>query len=116
MADETPAPGGQPEQKAPEAPKKSRRGLIIIVLLILVIAGGAFYWHSTFSEDTDDAQINGHLIQISSRINGTVVKINVDENQYVAKGTVIAELDPADYQVAVENAEASLASAKPSRL
>ena len=112
MADATPAPGGQPEQKAPEAPKKSRRGLIIIVLLILVVAGGAFYWHSTFSEDTDDAQINGHLIQISSRINGTVVKINVDENQYVSKGTVIAELDPADYQVAVENAEASLASAK----
>jgi membrane fusion protein (multidrug efflux system) len=112
VADATPAPGGQPEQKAPEAPKKSRRGLIIIVLLVLVVAGGAFYWHSTFSEDTDDAQINGHLIQISSRINGTVVKINVDENQYVAKGTVIAELDPADYQVAVENAEASLASAK----
>jgi len=112
VADATPAPGGQPEQKAPEAPKKSRRGLIIIVLLILAIAGGAFYWHSTYYEDTDDAQINGHLIQISSRINGTVVKINVDENQYVAKGTVIAELDPADYQVAVENAEASLASAK----
>jgi len=112
VADATPAPGGQPEQKVPEAPKKSRRGLIIIVLLILVIAGGAFYWHSTYYEDTDDAQINGHLIQISSRINGTVVKINVDENQYVAKGTVIAELDPADYQVAVENAEASLASAK----
>jgi len=112
VADATPAPGGQPEQKVPEAPKKSRRGLIIIVLLILAIAGGAFYWHSTYYEDTDDAQINGHLIQISSRINGTVVKINVDENQYVAKGTVIAELDPADYQVAVENAEASLASAK----
>ena len=112
MADATPAPGGQPEQKAPEAPKKSRRGLILIILLILVIAGGAFYWHSTYYEDTDDAQINGHLIQISSRINGTVVKINVDENQYVSKGTVIAELDPADYQVAVENAEASLASAK----
>jgi membrane fusion protein (multidrug efflux system) len=112
VADATPASGEQPEQKAPEAPKKSRRGLIIIIVLILLVAGGAFYWHSTFSEDTDDAQINGHLIQISSRINGTVVKINVDENQYVAKGTVIAELDPADYQVAVENAEASLASAK----
>jgi membrane fusion protein (multidrug efflux system) len=113
VADATPAPGGQPEQKAPEAPpKKSRRGLIIIILLILVVAGGAFYWHSTFSEDTDDAQINGHLIQISSRINGTVIKVNVDENQYVNKGTVIAELDPADYQVAVENAQAALASAK----
>jgi len=118
VADATPAPGGQPEQKGAEAPqnngvpKKSRRGVIFIVLAILIIAAGAFYWHSTFSEDTDDAQINGHLIQISSRINGTVIKINVDENQYVTKGTVIAELDPADYQVAVENAEAAVASAK----
>jgi membrane fusion protein, multidrug efflux system len=112
VADATPASGEQPDQKAPEAPKKSRRGIIIIVVLILVVAAGAFYWHSTFSEDTDDAQVNGHLIQISSRINGTVIKVNVDENQYVAKGTAIAELDPADYQVAVENAEAALASAK----
>ena len=113
MADATtPAAGAQPEQKAPEAPKKSRRGIIIIVLLILVVAAGLFYWHSTYSEDTDDAQINGHLIQISSRINGQVIKINVDENQYVTKGTIIAELDPADYQVAVENAEAALASAE----
>jgi membrane fusion protein, multidrug efflux system len=117
VADATPASGEQPEQKAPEAPpangkKSSRRGLIIVIVLILIIAAGAFYWHSTYSEDTDDAQISGHLIQISTRINGQVVKINVDENQYIAKGTVIAELDPSDYQVAVENAEAAVASAK----
>ena len=111
MADQTPANGQQPEQPA-ETPKKSRRGIIIIVLVVLVVAAGLFYWHSTYSEDTDDAQISGHLIQISARINGQVIKVNVDENQQVAKGTVIAELDPADYQVAVDNAEASLASAK----
>ncbi len=93
-------------------PKKSRRGLIIVIVLLLLIAGGLFYWHSTYYEDTDDAQVNGHLIQISTRISGQVIKVNVDENQYVQKGTVIAELDPADYQVAVENAQASLASAK----
>jgi membrane fusion protein (multidrug efflux system) len=112
VAEATPASGEKPDQKAPEAPKKSRRGVIFIVLGVLIIAAGIFYWRSTFTEDTDDAQINGHLIQISSRINGTVIKINVDENQYVTKGTVIAELDPADYQVAVENAEAAVASAK----
>ena len=93
-------------------PKKSRRGLIIIIVLILLIAGGLFYWHSTYYEDTDDAQINGHLIQISTRISGQVIQVKVDENQYVEKGAVIAELDPADYKVALENAEASLASAK----
>jgi membrane fusion protein (multidrug efflux system) len=119
VADASPASGQQPEKSGAEAPqtngngaKPSRRGIIFIVLGILIIAGGVFYWRSTFTEDTDDAQINGHLIQISSRINGTVIKINVDENQYVPKGTVIAELDPADYQVAVENAEAAVTSAK----
>jgi membrane fusion protein (multidrug efflux system) len=114
VADATPASGAQPDPKGAETPqpKKSRRGILFIVLAILVIAGGLFYWHSTYYEDTDDAQISGHLIQVSARINGQVIKVNVDENQFVTKGTVIAELDPADYQVAVENAEAGLASAK----
>jgi multidrug resistance efflux pump len=70
------------------------------------------WWHSTFSEDTDDAQVNGHLIQVSSRIGGQVLKVDVEENQVVKAGDVIAELDPGDYQVAVENAEAALASAQ----
>jgi membrane fusion protein, multidrug efflux system len=115
VADATPASGGQPDSKGAEAPqpkKSSRRGVIFLVLGILVVGAGLFYWHSTYYEDTDDAQINGHLIQISARINGQVIKVNVDENQFVKKGTLIAELDPADYQVAVENAEAGLASAK----
>ena len=64
------------------------------------------------SEDTDDAQVNGHLIQVSARIAGQVIKVDVEENQLVKAGDPIAELDPSDYQVAVENAEAALASAK----
>jgi membrane fusion protein (multidrug efflux system) len=82
------------------------------VIAILVVGAVAFWWHSTFAEDTDDAQINGHLIQVSSRIAGQVQKVYVDENQLVKKGDLIAELDPRDYQVAVENAKAVLASAK----
>jgi len=112
VADQSTPANGQQQPEQPAPPKKSRRGIIIIVLIVLVVAAGLFYWHSTYSEDTDDAQISGHLIQISARINGQVIKVNVDENQQVAKGTVIAELDPADYQVAVENAEAALASAQ----
>jgi membrane fusion protein (multidrug efflux system) len=81
-----------------------------IVVAALVALG--IWWHSTFSEDTDDAQVNGHLIQVSSRIAGQVIKVNVEENQVVKAGDAIAELDPSDYQVAVENAEAALASAK----
>ena len=74
--------------------------------------GGRLWWRSTFSEDTDDAQVNGHLIQVSSRIAGQVIKVDVEENQVVKAGDTIAELDPADYQVAVENAEAALESAQ----
>ncbi len=77
----------------------------------VIIALGV-WWRSTYSEDTDDAQVNGHLIQVSARINGQVLKVDVEENQVVKAGDPIAELDPRDYQVAVENAEAALASAQ----
>ena len=93
-------------------PKRSRKGVIIIVVLVLALVAAGLYWRSTFTEDTDDAQINGHLIQVSARIAGQVVKVDVEENQVVKKGDVIAELDPRDYQVAVESAQASLASAR----
>ncbi len=83
-----------------------------MVVVILVLVGLGFWWHSTYYEDTDDAQVNGHLIQISSRIAGQVIHVDVDENQLVKKGDPIAELDPRDYQVAVENAQAALESAR----
>jgi membrane fusion protein (multidrug efflux system) len=82
----------------------------VVAILALVALG--FWWHSTYYEDTDDAQVNGHLIQISSRIAGQVIHVNVEENQQVNKGDLIAELDPRDFQVAVENAKAALASAQ----
>ena len=93
-------------------PQTRRRGIIIVVVLVLVLVGLGFWWRSTYSEDTDDAQVNGHLIQVSSRIAGQVIKVDVDENQLVKAGDTIAELDPRDYQVAVENAQAALASAQ----
>jgi membrane fusion protein (multidrug efflux system) len=95
-----------------EQPKPNRRGMIAVVVVVLVLIAVWIWWHSTFTENTDDAQINGHLIQVSSRISGQVLKVDVDENQVVKAGDVIAELDPADYKVAVENAEAALASAQ----
>ena len=94
-------------------PQPSRRkGIVIAVVAVLVVVAAGVWWHSTYSEDTDDAQINGHLIQVSSRIGGQIAKVYVDENQVVKQGDLIAELDPRDYQVAVENAEAALASAQ----
>jgi len=114
VADSTPTPV-QDESLAEteiDQPKSRRRGILAVVVLVLVVGAIALWWHSTFSEDTDDAQVNGHLIQVSARINGQVLKVDVEENQVVKAGDTIAELDPRDYQVAVENAEAALASAE----
>lgn len=110
MADATTTTGAS--ENAQNGATGRKRMIAAIVLAILVVSGGFFYWRSTLVEDTDDAQINGHLIQISSRIAGQVIHVNVEENQFVSKGTVIAELDPRDFEVAVENAQAALASAQ----
>jgi membrane fusion protein (multidrug efflux system) len=93
-------------------PTSRRRGIAITVVVILALVAVGLWWRSTYTEDTDDAQVNGHMIQVSARVGGQVAKVYVDENQQVKAGDVIAELDPGDYKVAVENAEAALASAQ----
>ncbi len=93
-------------------PQSRRKGIILVVIAVLALVAAGLWWRSTFYEDTDDAQINGHLLQISSRIAGQVVKVDVEENQVVKAGDTIAELDPRDFQVAVDNAKAALASAE----
>jgi len=108
----TPAPTAPVQETEITQPKSSRKGIIVVVLVVLVVVAVAVWWHSTFSEDTDDAQVNGHLIQVSSRIAGQVIKVDVEENQVVKAGDTIAELDPKDFDVAVENAEAALAIAR----
>jgi membrane fusion protein, multidrug efflux system len=111
VADPTPEPNAPAETEI-EAPRSRRRGILIAVIAVVVLIALLVWWRSTYSEDTDDAQVNGHLIQISSRIAGQVIHVDVEENQVVKAGDPIAELDPRDYQVAVENAQAALDSAK----
>ncbi|HEV2618469.1 MAG TPA: HlyD family secretion protein [Acidobacteriaceae bacterium] len=110
------ASGGKPANgeanvDAPPA-NGNRRFIVIGVVLVLVLAAIFFYWRSTFTEDTDDAQVDGNLYQVSSRITGHVVKVYVDDNQTVQAGQLLAEIDPTDYQVALEQAQADLASAQ----
>lgn len=93
-------------------PQSRRKGIIVVVIAVLALVAAGLWWRSTFYEDTDDAQINGHLLQISARIAGQVVKVDVEENQFVKAGEPIAELDPRDFQVAVDHAKAALASAE----
>jgi membrane fusion protein (multidrug efflux system) len=114
-----PQGNAQPQQQAPppveeEAPeKKSRRKFIVIVVVaILVVLAGLFYWRSTFTEDTDDAQVDGDLYQVSSRVAGQVLQVYVEDNQLVNKGDPIADIDPRDLQVALAQAEANLANAQ----
>jgi membrane fusion protein (multidrug efflux system) len=96
-----------------EVPQKSGRKFIVIAVIILLVIGAViFYWRSTFTEDTDDAQVDGDLYQVSSRVTGQVIKVYVDDNQQVKAGDAIAEIDPKDYQVALEQAQANLASAQ----
>lgn len=90
----------------------SRKFVIIGIVLLLVVGAIFFYWRSTFTEDTDDAQVDGNLYQISSRVSGQVVKVTVDDNQTVQAGQLLAEIDPTDYQVALDQALANLASAQ----
>ena len=104
---------GQDEKKDESPAKKSRRKFIIIaVVILLVIIAGLFYWHSTYSEDTDDAQVDGNLYQVSSRVTGQITKVYIDDNQKVEAGQAIAEIDPRDSLVALEQAQANLASAQ----
>jgi membrane fusion protein (multidrug efflux system) len=103
------APGGGSRYK----PSKTRRNVLIGIAVLVTVVGGIFLWRYLSSyESTDDAQVDVHLYPVSARISGYVVRVNVGDNQYVQKGTVLVEIDPKDYEVAVEQAKANLASAE----
>jgi membrane fusion protein (multidrug efflux system) len=93
--------------------RPKHRGLVIVLAALFVLAGSGILWHYLSGyESTDDAQVDVHIYPVSARISGYVVKVNVDDNQYVEKGTVLVEIDPQDYQVAVDKARADLANAE----
>ena len=83
-------------------------GLIIAFIVIVV---GVFFVYEYYSvrESTDDAQIDGHITPISARVGGTVTEVDFHDNQFVEEGTILVQLDPTDYKVAVEKAKAELA-------
>jgi membrane fusion protein (multidrug efflux system) len=92
---------------------KTRRNTVILIVVLVVLVGGVFLWRYLSSyESTDDAQADVHLYPVSARISGYVVKVNVDDNQWVEKGTVLVEIDPKDYEVAVAQAQANLGNAE----
>jgi membrane fusion protein (multidrug efflux system) len=107
------------EDKKNDQPKKpppyKRPAVVIIVSIVLLIAivGGLIYWlHARHFVSTDDAYIDGHVVQIAPQVPAPVIALHVDDNQLVYKGDLIVELDPTDYRVALEQAQAQLASSQ----
>jgi membrane fusion protein (multidrug efflux system) len=101
--------------------RRSRKRWILLAVLVVAAVAGAFLWHylSGF-ESTDDAQVDVHLYPVSARISGYILKVNVDDNQWVNEGSTLVEIDPKDYEVALARAQATLdtseASAKSSNI
>jgi membrane fusion protein, multidrug efflux system len=98
---------------SPAARRKRRRNLVIMVGVLVLIVIGLLLWRYLSSyESTDDAQADVHLYPVSARISGYVIRVNVNDNQWVEKGDVLVEIDPTDYQVALAQAQANLGNAE----
>ena len=122
-------PKPQPEASAPQSPPshdsearyqrraeflsspRTKWGFILAGLVILIAVFLLWRYLASY-ESTDDAQIDGHVNSVSARISGYVLKLNVEDNQYVEKGTVLVEIDPADLAGAVAEARAQYADAQ----
>ncbi len=99
---------------APPVAKAGRRSRAVKILVLLAVLAGAgvgamqLWGYFDSYESTDDAQIEGHLNGISSRISGTVTAVHFENNQKIAAGEILVELDPRDYRVSLEQAKASM--------
>ena len=110
------APAAPTTANAAAPPRASgrRRAFTIFFLVLLLLAVGIFlYWmHARQFESTDDAFVEMHLDPLSARVDGTIVKVYVEDNQSVRAGDPLVDLDPRDLQVAVDQATAALNQAR----
>ena len=109
-----PITDGEPETEE-DAPKKSRKIPIIIgasVVIIVAIVGTLYWLHARQFESTDDAFIDGDVVQISPKVAAYVTKVYVDSNQTIHKGDLLVELNTQDFQVKLEQAKAQLRAAE----
>jgi membrane fusion protein (multidrug efflux system) len=107
----TTAPPAAAPAKAAAAP--SRKRFIALGVVVVVASAGVAYWaHSRHFAETDDAQIDGSISNVSPRVSGNVSAVYVVENQMVKEGDVLAEIDPVDLQIAVDQARAAVAQAQ----
>ena len=103
--------GSEKPESASGVPRRRFSRWILLLSAAIAASGASLWWvHSQNYESTDDAQIEGHLDLVSSRISGTVLSINpqVENNRFVEAGTLLMELDPRDYAAELEHAKANL--------
>lgn len=90
--------------------RKPLLGFLFLLCLLAAIAGGGYYWQiSRHFEHTDDAYVAANVVEITPQVTGTVIAVNVRDTDRVSTGQVLVELDPADTQIALQEAEAELA-------
>jgi membrane fusion protein (multidrug efflux system) len=88
---------------------RSKKLWIVLGSVIVLAVVGVLLWrYSSGFESTDDAQVDVHLYPVSARVSGYVQQVNVEDNQWVEKGSTLVEIDPKDYEVASERAQAEL--------
>ena len=92
--------------------ERLRRPLLVLVPILLVAGGTAYYLAEEPYVSTDDAFVRAAKESVNARVAGQVVKIAVIDNQPVRKGQLLFQIDPEPYQIAVDQAEAQLGSAR----
>ena len=85
-----------------------------ITALVLLILGLIISINSIFYKSTDDAFVEGHIVTVSPRVSGPVIKLNIEDNQEVKKGDLLLEIDPVDYETKLKQSKAKLDEARAS--
>lgn len=102
-------PAANPQPNATNGKRKRMMTLLVLVIVIAAIAYGFYYFLvARFTESTDDAYVNGNVVQITPQVTGTVIAVNADDTQTVKIGDPLVQLDPADARIALQQAEANL--------
>jgi membrane fusion protein, multidrug efflux system len=98
------------QSQAPPDPAKKTRTLLLggLILIVLAVAGFVWWSYTNTYESTDDAQVDGHLNPIASRIAGTVKAVYVEDNQFVKAGQPLVDLDTTDAEITLAQSQAQL--------
>lgn len=87
--------------------KKVTKRRLLIVGLVLVAIFVAFFVHNAFKyQSTDDAYVETTTVQVAPRVSGQIIEVHIDDNQRVKKGDLVAVIDPVDYEIKLEQAQA----------